>query len=127
MAEAWGGIATGGRTRSDPTMTISPPTRSTAPISTTASFGPIPEVSKSVIRKRVGVSGEPVMPYLGPLLGSICRGSGRSVVERIQITRSLGLNGMWLKPGPHTQRLTFQERQRPWSLLSLVPDPGYQG
>jgi hypothetical protein len=34
--------------------------------------------------------------YLGPLLGPICRGSGRSVVERIQITRSLGLNGMWL-------------------------------
>ena len=39
MAEAWGGIGTGGRTRSDPTRTISRPMTSTAPISTTASFG----------------------------------------------------------------------------------------
>ena len=64
MAEASGGIGTGGRTRSDPMTMISPPTRSTAPISTTASFAVVPVVSRSTIRKWVGLSDELAMPYL---------------------------------------------------------------
>src|SRR5215207_469931 len=67
MAEASGGIGTRGRTRFDPIGTISPPTRSTAPISTTAFFGVVPVVSRSMTRKRVGLSEWLAIPYLGAI------------------------------------------------------------
>jgi hypothetical protein len=89
MAEASGETGTGGRTRSDPTSRTCLPERSTAAISITASFCVLPVVSRSMMRKRVGVSEELAMPYLGPPLGPMGRELSLSAAERLQVKRAL--------------------------------------